>query len=74
MPRKRKKNAAALEVPQHKDLPVFLAGADAGLTDDQVAERLAAGWDNRPVTPPRKTAGQSVLYCEVRGMGYIRAE
>lgn len=60
MPRKRKKNAAALEVPQRKDLPVFLAGADVGLTDDQVAERLAAGWDNRPVTPPRKTAGQII--------------
>ena len=60
MPRKRKKNAVALEVPQRKDLPVFLAGADAGLTDDQVAERLAAGWDNRPVTPPRKTAGQII--------------
>ncbi len=60
MPRKHKKNAAALEVPQRKDLPVFLAGADAGLTDDQIAERLAAGWDNRPVTPPRKTAGQII--------------
>ena len=59
MPRKQKEKQIA-DQPQRIALPVLLADADTGLTDEQVEARIAAGWDNRPVTPPRKTAGQIV--------------
>ena len=59
MPRKQKEKQIA-EQPQRTALPVVLAGAETGLSDEQVEARIAAGWDNRPVTPPRKTTGQIV--------------
>mgnify|MGYP002520980462 CR=1 FL=1 len=60
MPQRNKKKRAEPELPERRALPVVLADAAVGLTDAQVAERFAAGWDNRPVTPPRKTTGQIV--------------
>ena len=60
MPRKQKSSKSLPESQPSVDVPVFLAAPESGLNDEQVAERVAAGLDNRPVEPPRKTAGQIV--------------
>ena len=36
------------------------ASADRGLSDDQVKERIAMGWDNKPVESPTKTIPQII--------------
>ena len=60
MPRKQKSSKSLPEAQPSVDVPVFLAAPESGLSEAQVAERVAAGLDNRPVEPPRKTAGQIV--------------
>ena len=60
MPRKQKQTAPLPGAQIPVSIPVFCAAAETGLSDAQVAERVAAGLDNRPVEPPRKTAGQIV--------------
>ena len=60
MPRKQKSSKSLPEAQPSADVPVFLAAPESGLSEAQVTERVAAGLDNRPVEPPRKTAGQIV--------------
>ena len=60
MPRKQKSSKSLPEAQPSVDVPVFLAAPESGLSEAQVTERVAAGLDNRPVEPPRKTAGQIV--------------
>ncbi|MCQ2456857.1 MAG: HAD-IC family P-type ATPase, partial [Clostridia bacterium] len=51
-----------------KDVEIFGKGritrvkpdADTGLSLEQVAERVANGWDNKPVASPTKTVGQII--------------
>lgn len=54
-PAKKRLNANAPSVP------VIEASADAGLTDDEVRARVAAGLTNKPVDPPSKTTGQIIF-------------
>lgn len=60
LPRKQKSSKSLPEAQPAVRVPVFLAAPESGLSEAQVAERVAAGLDNRPVDPPRKTAGQIV--------------
>ena len=60
MPQKQKSSKSLPEAQPSVDVPVFLAAPESGLSEAQVTERVAAGLDNRPVEPPRKTAGQIV--------------
>ena len=60
MPRKQKSSKSLPEAQPSVDVPVFLAAPESGLSEAQVTERVSAGLDNRPVEPPRKTAGQIV--------------
>ena len=46
--------------PPRRFIPVAQAEAHMGLTPAQVQERQAAGWSNRQIAPPTRTAGQIV--------------
>ena len=49
-----------IEVEIRRNVPVFEADAQRGLSTKQAEERAQAGWDNRPIEPPGKTVGQIV--------------
>ena len=49
------------ERPQRVELPAVEADPELGLTGEQVHERLAGGWDNRPVEPPGATVQQIIV-------------
>ena len=48
------------EMPARRDVPVFSADPEQGLTSQQARERADAGWLNLPVEPPGKTVKQIV--------------
>ena len=49
------------ERPQRVETPAVEADPELGLTGEQVHERLAGGWDNRPVEPPGATVQQIIV-------------
>ena len=49
-----------IEEDYRRNVPVFEADPDEGLSSRQAEERAAAGWDNRPIEPPGKTVGQII--------------
>ena len=49
------------ERPQRVEIPAVEADPELGLTGEQVHERLAGGWDNRPVEPPGATVQQIIV-------------
>ena len=49
------------ERPQRVEIPAVEADPELGLTGGQVHERLAGGWDNRPVEPPGATVQQIIV-------------
>lgn len=49
------------ERPQRVEIPAVEADSELGLTGEQVHERLAGGWDNRPVEPPGATVQQIIV-------------
>ena len=49
------------ERPQRVEIPAVEADPEMGLTGEQVHERLAGGWDNRPVEPPGATVQQIIV-------------
>ena len=63
-PRKPVKKHIPVQTPaavQRRRLPVFCAEPAMGLTEEQVRERIRAGYVNTPVEPPTKTVRQIVL-------------
>lgn len=47
------------ERPQRVEIPAVEADPELGLTGEQVHERLAGGWDNRPWSPPARPCSRS---------------
>ena len=50
----------AIEEDYRRNVPVFEAQPEQGLSTRQAEERAQAGWDNRPIEPPGKTVGEIV--------------
>ncbi len=49
-----------IEPDYRREIEVFEARPDQGLSTRQAEERARAGWDNKPIEPPGKTVGQIV--------------
>ena len=49
-----------IETEIRRNVPVFEAPPEQGLSTRQAEERAQAGWDNRPIEPPGKTVGQII--------------
>lgn len=47
--------------PRRPELPVAIVPPEVGLSDEQVEQRISAGYRNTPVEPPSKTVGQIVF-------------
>ncbi len=56
----RKKKRIQDDQPRRRPVPVVEADYLHGLSREQVAERLARGWDNQPVDSSLKTTGQII--------------
>jgi cation-transporting ATPase E len=47
--------------PRRPELPVAIVPPNVGLSAEQVAQRIGAGYRNTAVEPPSKTVGQIVF-------------
>ncbi|MEG2815766.1 MAG: cation-translocating P-type ATPase [Oscillospiraceae bacterium] len=54
------KNKKPTIAPQHRNIPECCASPEAGLSAQQVEERLENGYSNISIDPPTKTVGQIV--------------
>ena len=57
---RRIKRDKVTEQEIRRNVPVFEAAPEQGLSTRQAEERARAGWDNRPIEPPGKTVAQII--------------